>query len=112
MDVNTAHPAVLAAAGLLPDQVELLVRARREQPFRSLAPLRNMGIAPEILGRLGVGGSQIYTLEATARVRTPDGALSDAVRSVAATVSFQGAGPETGYEVLRWNERAWVKDAP
>jgi hypothetical protein len=112
VDVNAAPPAVLAAAGLSPDLVDLLVRARREQPLRSLQPLMEMGIPNEVLGRLGIGGSEIYTLRATARARTPDGGLSDAARSVGATVSFEGAGPETGYQVLRWNERLWVRDSP
>ncbi len=111
VDVNAAPPAVLAAAGLPPDLVDLLVRTRREQPLRSLQSLQEMGIPNEVLGRLGIGGSQIYTLRATARTRTPDGGLSDAARSVGATVSFEGAGPEIGYQVLRWNERLWVRDS-
>jgi general secretion pathway protein K len=111
VDVNAAPPAVLAAVGLPPDTVELLVRARREQPLRSLQSLGAMRIPDEVLARLGIGGSSIYTVRATARVRTPEGGLSDAARSVGATVSFDGAGPEIGYQVLRWNERLWVRDS-
>jgi len=110
VDVNAAPPAVLAAAGLPPDLVELVARTRRQHPLASLQPLREMGVPEEVLGRLGFGGGPYYTLRATGRIRTPDGGLSDAARSVGATVTFQGVTPETGYQVLRWNERLWVRD--
>jgi general secretion pathway protein K len=111
VDVNAAPPAVLAAVGLPPDSVDAVVGARRQQPFRSQQALRALGIPDQILARVGIGGGQIYTIRATARARTPDGGLSDAVRSVAATVSFQGAGTELGYQVLRWSERVWARDS-
>ncbi len=112
VDANAAPPAVLLAAGVPPALVERIVLARARQPFGSLQDLRAAGIPDEFLGGIGVGGGWFYTVRATARSRTPDGGLSDAVRSVAATVTFQSAALETGYQVLRWSERAWLRDSP
>jgi general secretion pathway protein K len=107
-DVNTAEPAVLLTAGLTPEMVAAIVQARRTMPFR----------APEQLGaflqgapgsnRLRIGGNSIFTLRATARLRQPNGTLSDQRRSAAAVVQLTPVGNRT-YQVLRWYDTAWVR---
>ena len=59
--------------------------------------------------RLTLGGRSIFTLRATARLRQPDGKLSDLRRTVAALGRFNfsanNAGRTPGFEVLRWYDR-------
>src|SRR5215471_13561208 len=70
-DANTASPAVLESLGLSPAQVADIVARRNQKPFRSPADIG--ASAPG----LGVGGNTIWTLRATARLRTSSGPLSD-----------------------------------
>jgi hypothetical protein len=60
--------------------------------------------------RLGVGGKKIYTLRATAWLRTPAGTPSQTRRSVAALVKFLEPPKFTEpYHVLRWYDDVWVQ---
>jgi hypothetical protein len=110
VDVNTAPPPVLAAVGLGQQAVDFLVKARRAEPFRSIAQLRGAGLPYETMVRLGIGGGRVYTLRSTARLRAADGKLSDLTRSVGATVGWGGSGSGDGYQVLRWQDHLWVRD--
>lgn len=108
VDANTAAAPVLAAVGLDEGEVGLIVEARRRQPFRSARELADIGLRPESLARLSVGGGPVYTLRATAKLRLADGKLSDLSRTAGATVAF-GEGPAgLGYQVLRWRDWAWT----
>jgi len=110
VDVNTAPPAVLAAVGLRPDQVATVVEARAARPFRLPDQIRSMGLGEgPAAGRLRIGGGSIYTLRATARLRTDGGGLSDLRRSVAATVKLLGYSGGQPHHVLRWQENVWVR---
>jgi len=109
VDVNTAEAPVLLAIGVLPQAVEAILQMRRTQPIdnpNQLAAIRNMaGPAGHLLR---IGGNTIYTVSATARVRMPDGRLSEVRRSAAATVKFMDRfinryAPD--YRVLRWYEQ-------
>lgn len=102
VDVNTAPAAVLAAIGLDPATVSVILQQRQVQPFRSLEQLRVLQLPDFALVRLTIGGSSIYTLRATARLQLANGKLSDLSRSVGATVRFGGSGVEASYQVLRW----------
>ncbi len=110
VDVNTAPPPVLAAVGLGQQAVDLLVRLRRVQPFRSIQQLREVGLPYDMTVRLGIGGGRVYTLRATARLRAADGKLSDLTRSVGATVKWGESGSGDAFQVLRWNDHLWVRD--
>jgi len=103
-DVNTAHPAVLVAAGLTPPMADAIAERRRIQPFRTEDELQAFGQAS---GRLRIGGNSIYTLRATARLRLENGQLSDTRRSVAALVKFMPPGYDATYHILRWYDNAW-----
>ncbi len=107
-DVNTAHPAVLALTGLGPDVIAGIVARRRIAPFRKYEELAAFaqGAGPGAR-TLRLGGGPVYTIRATARLRLPDGKLSDMRRTVAAMVSlptpkFDGAP----YRYLRWYDRS------
>ena len=97
-DINTVHPAVLAAIGFPPAVAASVEQRRRANPFRNageiaqLAPL--VGPAYSRVS-LGFGNTTIYSLRATAR-------LSDVTRTVTATVKFHKPGVTPAVEVLRW----------
>jgi general secretion pathway protein K len=107
IDANTANPAVLAAIGLPPDAIDLLVERRRMQPldelrFSELAPLLGAGGA-----FLRLEGNSIVTYRATARVLLPNGQLSDLKRTVAAQVKYMPTSYDSRIHVLRWYDTAW-----
>ena len=108
VDANTAVPAVLAAIGLSPDVVSALVARRRIEPFTggTLADfLRAYGVASP---RLRLEGNSIVTMRATARLRLPDGKLSDLGRTVAAQVKYMPPGLyDAPIHILRWYDTAW-----
>ena len=110
VDINTAQLPVLEAVGLAPEDAATIVRSRAGHPILNGAELT--GIA-QSLGpggtRLMIGGQTMYTLRATARIKGPDGKLSDLRRTVAALVKFNftAAGSMAiGFDVLRWFDRA------
>jgi general secretion pathway protein K len=112
VDVNTARPATLQAIGLSPDNIRAIVQRRLERPFLDSEDLAQAQHSLGTAGRrLGIGGVSMYTLRATARLKGPDGRLSDLRRTVAALVQFTFAytpGPKArpyGYQVLRWYDR-------
>ncbi|MCX7602640.1 MAG: general secretion pathway protein GspK [Bryobacteraceae bacterium] len=101
-DINTVHPAVMMAVGVPAPAAEMVVRLRQQRPvtdFQAVAPL--LGPAA---GRFRLGGDNIYTLRATARVRRPDGALGEARRTVAMTIQLQSAVSPEGFRVLAWED--------
>jgi len=106
LDVNTAEPAVMLALGAPPQGVEALVNLRRQMPIRQ----QQMGMATGLLGSAGarfrLGGDRIYTLRATARMRRPDGVLSDLRRTVAMTVQIDSKSSPDLYRVLAWQDQA------
>jgi len=109
-DVNTVEPAVLAAVGFPPELVTGIVEARRRAPVGNLAQLQALlqGAGPA-LQRLRVGGTSMFTLRATARLRTAAGGLSDQRRSVATLVKLSPSGSDDPYHVLRWYDNVWVQ---
>lgn len=108
VDANTADPAVLAALGMTPDGVQALLRMRRIAP---ITPASLAQLAP-MLGAAGpmlqLGGRSIITLRATARVRLPNGQLSDVKRTVAAQAGymFSRQSPPS-IHILRWYDTTW-----
>ena len=108
VDPNTADPAVLAAIGLTPDGIQVLLSQRRTEP---LTPQRLGQLAP-VLGPasqfLILQSSSIFTIRATARVRLPNGQLSDMRRTVAALVKYMPYGAyDPPVHILRWYDTTW-----
>jgi len=106
-DINTAHPAVLIAAGVPAEIVPAIVERRNRMPFTNPAELGQLG--PSI-GRVRIGGNSIFTIRSTATIRLPNGALSDVRRSVATTVQLKRDGTSTKtFETLRWYDNAGTR---
>jgi len=105
-DINTVSPAVMLAVGVPPQGVDALVNMRRRMPVRpEQMPLVTAMLGPGA-GRFRVGGDRIYTLRATARLRRPDGTLSDLRRSVAMTVQLNSKTSQDGFRILGWQDQA------
>lgn len=110
VDINTAAPALLESLGLNAGLVKEIVTRRAAAPFKNMAEVQAMlqGAGPETTARLGIGGSTIWTLRATARTRLPNGKLSDVRRTVAGVVKFlDPAQFRPPYHILRWYDDAW-----
>ncbi len=106
-DVNTAQPAVLMAIGFPPEAAATIVARRLVQPFRSAAEAAEFASGPGA-ARLRVGGEIFFTLRSTARIRLPNGQLSDLRRTVAATVAFLPSDNDVPFQILRWYDNAWI----
>lgn len=109
VDVNTAQPAVLAAMGLPPGAINLIVERRRTTPFTdtTLPQLLQMINLPGAM--LRVEGNSIVTMRATARLRLGNGQLSDLRRSVAAQVKYMPTGYDSPIHILRWYDSTWTQ---
>jgi general secretion pathway protein K len=108
VDANTADPAVLAAIGLTPDGIQVLLSQRRAEPLT----LERLGQLAPTLGPgaqfLRLEGNSILTIRATARVRLPNGQLSDMRRTVAALVKYMPYGAyDPPLHFLRWYDTTW-----
>jgi general secretion pathway protein K len=105
IDINTARAETMQAVGLSPEDAANIVKYRTEHQM--IAP-RDFGGIIQSIGpsarRLGIGGQTMFTLRATARIKQPDGKLSDLRRTVSALVKFP-RNATTGFQVLRWFDR-------
>lgn len=113
-DANAASPALLEALGASPAAVTQMVQQRAQQPFRDLGQVAALGIP---VGRLSLSGEHlIWNIRATARLRRPNGAPSDVVRSASAiakiVTSPRGRRDPIKLRVLRYYEDAWSEFAP
>jgi general secretion pathway protein K len=110
VDVDAAEPAVLAAVGVSPGVIEAIMEHRLQYPFDE----HMLGFVQSIGGntrRLRAGGNSIITFRSTARLRLPNGELSDLRRTVGAQVKYLVPGSpgseQSAYNVLRWYDTAW-----
>jgi len=111
VDINTAKRATLQAVGLSAADAETIVKSREAHPVADYKELSEIAQALGPAGmRLGLGGQTMYTLRATARLKQPDGKLSDLRRTVGALVKFYFPGntdqKPVGFDVVRWFDRA------
>jgi general secretion pathway protein K len=107
IDANTAAPPALAAVGLSPYAVSALVARRAKSPLNAG---QLMGFMQEIgapANRLRVEGHSIITLRGTARLKMPNGQLSDLKRTVAAQCKYLQPNAKSAVNVLRWYDTAW-----
>jgi hypothetical protein len=110
VDINTAQPATLEAVGLSPADARAIVQRRNDHPIIDYKELAEIAQPLGTAGyRLRIGGQTMFTLRATARMRQPDGKLSDLRRTVGALVKFylpnNTEQKPTGFEVVRWYDR-------
>jgi general secretion pathway protein K len=108
IDINTAQPAVLAALGLAPQTIAMLVERRMKAPFlpRDVGGMSSPGGV-----RFLAEGHSIVTIRSTGQARLADGKLSDVKRTVAAMVKYMPPGYDSPIHVLRWYDTASA-DAP
>lgn len=110
VDVNSARTATLEAVGLSPEDARDIAQRRTIHP---ILDYQEMAAIQQQLGttgqRLRIGGQTMFTLRATARLKQPDGKLSDLRRTVAALVQFyfvgNSKGKPAGFQVIRWFDR-------
>ncbi len=110
LDINTARAETMIAIGIAPEDAANIVRNRATHAildYRELAGIQQ-SLGPAGV-RLRIGGNTMYTLRAMARLRQPDGRLSDLRRTVAALVkrwdSDNKVNKSPGFEVVRWYDR-------
>ena len=106
VDANTADPAVLAAVGVPPAGIELLVQARKVAPLKAEQLAQMASAFGPAAGFLRLEGNSILTIRATARARLANGQLSDMKRTVSALVKYMPSGP-TPIHILRWYDSTW-----
>ena len=76
-----------ALEGLSPEAVQAVVKHRR--PFQNAPKIMSRSRkANPMFAKLRIGGNTMFTFRATARLRLPDGKLSDFRRKVSETVKF------------------------
>jgi len=107
VDANTAAPAVLMAIGLSPYAVTALVKRREQAPLNAGELGQFMAGMGAASSRLRVEGNSIVTMRATARLRLPNGALSDMKRTVGAQLKYLQRNSKAAIDVLRWYDTAW-----
>ena len=107
VDMNTASPAVLAAVGVPPGAINAILERRQSGPVLQDDFFQFAQAIGAPANRLRVGGESTVTLRATARLRLPDGRLSDLKRTVAALVKYMPVGSDAPMHTLRWYDTAW-----
>lgn len=108
-DINTTAVPLLIAIGVPPDVAAAVAQRRAVQPFRAPELAQIRASAGPAGGRLRLGGNAVYTLRATATLRTqPPAVVSDMRRSAAMVVKFNNDLKEdpTPYWILRWYDNA------
>ena len=87
-----------------------VVARRQTRPFANPAEIAELGWQSPRFSVLP--GIAIYTLRATARLRGPDGAYAETVRTASATIKlFNPLLSPHPMEVLRWYDDAWSQAA-
>ena len=105
-DANSISPALAESLGIPTGAVNALLKARAFRPLKDPGALAELGISNP---KLMLGGNWIWTLRATARLRLPDGRLSDVVRSASATVKILDRKNYAvmPMHVIRYYDDAW-----
>lgn len=123
VDVNAAEPAVLATLGMDAGAIQAIL-ARRAEGWGNVHLLEYVqsgaaSATPQAAGNFQSGsnfqaggnsqtaGNSMITFRSTARLRLPDGKLSDMRRTVGAQVKYLPWGLEAPYYVMRWYDTAW-----
>jgi hypothetical protein len=92
---------------LNPYAISALVQRRRQSPLSTQQLGEFLGSIGADGSRLRVEGNSMVTLRATARLRLPNGELSDLKRTVSAVVKYMPAGSDSAVHVVRWYDTAW-----
>lgn len=114
IDPNTASPEILMTLRFPSQMINQIVTRRTQRPFKTMEEVNAITNGHPGAARLQIGGNFIWTARATARLKLPNGRLSDLARTVSATVTFHTAfGQEDPpYRVMRWREEPWTPTVP
>jgi general secretion pathway protein K len=113
-DANAVSPALLQTLGASPGAIAQMMQHRAQVPFHNLGEVAALGIPVD---RLEVSGEHlIWNIRATARLRRPDGAPSEVVRSASAIATLvlpprRRPRDPIRLRVLRFYEDAWSEFA-
>jgi general secretion pathway protein K len=107
LDVNTVMPETMAAVGIPPQTAAALVAFRKTTLIRDMGQVAAFNSGGPV-GRLGIVNGPMTTLRATARLRLPNGQLSDVRRTVSAMVKFLKPGFDPPFHVMRWYDNPSV----
>jgi general secretion pathway protein K len=106
IDVNTAEPGVMAAAGIPPDLIDGLIQRRRVRPF-TRPELPELVARHPSMARLTLGGAKLYTIRSTGRFKLLGGQLSETRRTVEALVKLIDPGVDgRPWSILRWYDNS------
>jgi general secretion pathway protein K len=100
LDINAVEVPVMIAVGVSPPNALAVDQMRRMSPIR----MQQWGEVSNLLGpaasRFRIGGDKVYILRSTARLRLPDGRLSDLRRTASLTVQTGLRDVPEGLRVL------------
>ena len=109
LDPFSVHPSLLVALGMDPAAARNFADLRRNtfNPLPFLARMNNLGSMARVGFRLDLG--DIFQVRATARVRLPNGTLSQTRRTVALLIKYVAPNPRyfwiSPWTHLRWYDR-------
>jgi general secretion pathway protein K len=107
LDVNAVVPETMVAVGVPPATAAAIVAFRKTTLIRNMSQLAAFTSGGRV-GPLGIINGPITTFRATARLRLPNGQLSDVRRTVSAMVKFLKPGFDPPFHVLRWYDNPSV----
>ena len=111
LDPLSVHPSLLVAMGMEPASARNFADLRRStlNPVPFLAAINRFGTMPRAGFRLDLG--DIFQVRATARVRLPNGTLSQTRRSVALLIKYVTPNPRylwiSPWTHLRWYDQSF-----
>ena len=106
LDVNNATVPAMVAMGVSPQGALAIEQLRSRAPITAQQLQALAGMIGPAMGRLRLGGDNIYTIRATARPFRPDGRPSDLRRTVAMTVQLYFQASAGATRILAWQENA------
>ncbi|WP_162179833.1 type II secretion system protein GspK [Bryobacter aggregatus] len=108
LDLYSVHPSLLEANGVSPETAREFAEIRR-QAFQPLPALQSWLQRHPIQVRNDLG--EVFQIRATARVRLPNGMLSETRRTVSLVLQFTQVHPRfmfiNPWSQLRWYDRAF-----
>ncbi|MCX6610792.1 MAG: hypothetical protein NTW74_08060, partial [Acidobacteria bacterium] len=111
LDPFSVHPSLLVALGMDPAAARTFAELRRSSfnPLPFLARMNNLGSMARVGFRLDLG--DIFQVRATARVRLPNGTLSQTRRTVSLLIKYVPPNPRyfwiNPWTHLRWYDQSF-----
>jgi general secretion pathway protein K len=94
-DINTVQPAVMFALGMPPEAVAAVLELRRNGPILPEQMTELVARLGPASGPLTIGGSKDCEIRATARVRLPNGRLSELRRTASLSIATDSPRHQT-----------------